>query len=123
MIKAKVKVRQNININDYLKLQGFGKGNTVQKIIDSEVIRLSDPYAPSDTTALRKSAVTETVIGSGVVEYTIYGNPDGRNSWNDTTSKFQDRPMRGSFWVKRMWEAGGREKIFLAVANWFGKRK
>jgi len=123
MIKASVKVKQNININDYLKLQGFGKGGTVQKIIDSEVIRLSDPYAPSDTTALRKSAVTETNFGSGEVNYTVYGNPDGRNTWNDDTSKFQDRPTRGPFWVKRMLDAGGREKLMLAIANWFGKKR
>ena len=122
MIKASVKVKTNINISDYIKLQGFGKGGQLQEVIDSEVIRLSDPYAPSDTTALRKSAVTETLIGSGEVNYSVYGNPDGRNSWNDTTSQFQDRPTRGPFWVKRAMEAGGWEKLQLAIANWFEKR-
>ena len=122
MIKAKVIAKTNININDYIKLQGFGKGGGVQKVIDSEVIRLSDHFAPSDTTALRKSAVTETLIGSGEVEYSVYGDENGRNTWNDTTSEFQDRPVRGPFWVKRAMEAGGWEKLQLAIANWFKKK-
>jgi len=122
MVKASVKVKLNIKPQDFIKILGFGNGGTVQKIIDNEVVRLSDPYAPSDTTALRKSAYIKTAFGSGEVTYSIYGNPDGVNTWNDTKSQFQDRPMRGPFWVKRMLEAGGREKILLAIENWFRKK-
>ena len=87
-----------------------GGGGDLQKFIDSEVVRLSDPYVPSDTATVRKSVFINTKFGNGKVIYSIYGNPDGRNTWNDETSNFQDRPMRGPFWVNRMLDAGGLEK-------------
>lgn len=121
MIKGKVKVKTNFNIQDYIKLQGFGNGGQLQKVIDSEVIRLSDPYVPSDTTAIRKSVFLNTDFGSGEVVYSIYGNPNGRNTYEDTTSRFQDAPTRGPFWVHRMLDAGGREKLMLGIKRLLGK--
>lgn len=99
----------------------FSPGGNLQKFIDMEVIRLSDPRAPSDTTALRKSPFIRTDFGSGLVIYEIYGNPNGRNTWNDTTSLFQDRPMRGPFWVERAMNSGGREKLMLAIDKFMGR--
>ena len=93
----------------------FSPGSNLQKFVDMEVIRLSDPFAPSDTTNLRKSPFIRTDFGSGLVVYEIYGDPDGRNTWNDTTSLFQDRPTRGPFWVERAMNSGGREKLLLAI--------
>ena len=98
-------------VHELMTTLGFGYGGELQKLIDSDVIRLSDPFVPSDTTALRKSAILKTEIGSGLVIYSVYGNPRGRNTYNDVTSEFQDRPKRGPFWVHRMLDAGGWEKI------------
>jgi len=94
---------------------GFGIGGGLQKLTDSDVIRLSDKFAPSDTTALRKSPMLKTDIGSGLVIYSVYGNPHGRNTYNDVTSEFQDRPTRGPFWVHRMLDAGGREDLAKGI--------
>jgi hypothetical protein len=114
MAKAAVTVKTNLQALEKLK-KSYSPGSALQKLVDSEVVRLSDPRAPSDTTALRKSAYIRTEPGSGRVIYEIYGNPEGRNTWNDETSNFQDRPMRGPFWVKRMLEAGGMEKLLSAI--------
>jgi hypothetical protein len=119
MLKTKVKIRNNIQV--YIKTMGLLPHGRVQTFYDSEVARLSDPYAPSDTTALRKSVFTNTDFGSGEIKYSIYGNKDGRNTWNDTTSKFQDAPKRGPFWVIRMFNEGGKEKLLLALKRLFGK--
>jgi hypothetical protein len=116
---TKVKVKTYIpKVNQYIKQLGLEPKGTVQKLIDSEIVKLSDPYAPSDTTALRESVFMNTDIGSGKIIYDIYGNSPGRNTWNDTTSKFQDRgsdKSRGPFWVLRMWNDGGKERVMLAV--------
>ena len=96
-------------------MKAYSPGSNLQKFVDMEVIRLSDRYAPSDTTALRKSPFIRTYFGSGQVIYEVYGRRDGRNTWNDTTSLFQDRPMRGSFWTERAMNGGGREKLLLAI--------
>ena len=121
MAKPKVKIKLP-KVQTYLKAFHLSPKDTVQKLIDSEIIRLADPYVPSDTTAIRKSVYLNTDIGSGKINYDIYGNVPGRNTWNDTTSQFQDRPMRGPFWVLRMWNDGGKEKVMLAVKRFLGKK-
>jgi len=120
MAKGAVTVKVNTEaINKFKK--SYGAGSTLQKFVDMEVVRLSDPFAPSDTTALRKSAYTRTDFGSGKVIYEIYGKPNGRNTWNDETSLFQDRPTRGPYWVKRMLESGGMEKLLSAIKAFISK--
>ena len=119
MAKGAVAVTVKTNLKVIKKLQkSLSSGSDLQMFVDMEVVRLSDPYAPSDTTALRKSAFTRTEFGSGRVTYEIYGKPDGRNTWNDETSVFQDRggiKPRGSYWVKRMLADGGREKLLREI--------
>jgi len=100
----------------------FSPGSNLQKFIDMEVIRLSDSRAPSDTTNLRKSPFIRTYFGSGQVIYEIYGNPNGRNTWNDTTSLFQDRPMRGPYWTERAMNSGGRETLLLKIDAFMKRR-
>jgi len=115
MAKNAGAVKVNTEAINKLK-KSFSPGSSLQKFVDMEVVRMSDPYAPSDTAALRKSAFTRTEFGSGMVIYEIYGKPDGRNTWNDETSLFQDRPRRGPYWVKRMLDGGGREKLLREIA-------
>jgi len=115
MAKGAVTVKINTEAIEKLR-KSFSPGSDLQKFVDMEVVRLSDPYAPSDTTALRKSAFTRTEFGSGRVTYEIYGKPDGRNTWNDETSQFQGRPTRGRYWVVRMLINGRREKLLREIA-------
>jgi len=120
MLKTRVKTK--INKQAYIKSMGLLPSGKMQTFYDNEVIRLSDPYVLSDTTTLRKSIFMNTNFGNGEVIYSIYGNKDGRNTWNDTTSRFQDAPKRGPFWVIRMFNEGGREKLLLALNRLFARR-
>lgn len=47
--------------------RGLEERGRVQRMIDSEVIRLMSPYTPRDTGALINSATRLTQIGSGLV--------------------------------------------------------
>jgi len=93
----------------------------LQRFIDMSIVRLADPYVPSDTTAIRKSVFLNTDFGSGRLIYTIYGKRNGRNSWNDTVSDFQDRPQRGPYWVIRMLISGGKNKLLKGIHNFINR--
>lgn len=73
-------------------LQEKGKA---QQFVDSEVIRLSDPKVPFDTGALKQSAITHTVIGSGIVRYVT---PYARRQYFENRGNGQ----RGKLWFERM---------------------
>ncbi|MBR2284569.1 MAG: capsid protein [Ruminococcus sp.] len=78
-----------------------------QKFIDSEVLRLSNPYVPVASHTMRKSGILGTVIGSGVVEYIApyakqqyYTNAGrGKEGLNRTIGT---KGLRGPFWFERM---------------------
>ena len=103
-------------VEDYIKKLGLLPGGAIQMFIDSEVARLADPFVPSDTTYLRKSVFELTEFGSGMVVYAIYH----RRMYEDVTSEFQDAPMRGGWWVHRMLDSGGREKIKEGIRRLLG---
>ena len=105
----------------------YSPGSNLQKFIDMEAIRITDPFVPVDTTALKKSPMVKTEFGSGQIIYEIYGNPHGRNSWNDTTSRFQGGihagGKRGSYWVQRAMNEGGRERLMLGINRFIERNK
>lgn len=78
-------------------------GGTAQKYVDSEVLRCSDKYIPLDTSALKKSGITSTVIGSGMVHWdTTYARKnyyENRGKGTDGTAK---GGLRGRLWFERM---------------------
>jgi hypothetical protein len=121
MANPKVKI-EGPKIQDYIKSLGLLPKGKVQTFIDSEIVRLADPYVPSDTTALRKSVFEKTDFGSGEVVYSVYGKADGRNTYEDTTSKFQDAPRRGAFWMHRMLNSGGREKLLMGIRRLLSRK-
>ena len=97
-----------------LQERGLAPNGAVQKFIDSEVLRLSDPYVPFDTGNLKKSGQRATEIGSGIVSYNapyaryqyygrvMAGAPPKRVT--DIPLKYQGAPMRGKLWFERMKE-------------------
>ena len=89
--------------NAVLAKRNLQKGGKVQKYIDSEVLRCSDPYVPLYTSALKKSGITSTVIGSGMVHYdTPYARKnyyENRGRGTDGTAK---GGLRGKLWFERM---------------------
>ncbi|PWJ14608.1 minor capsid protein [Ruminococcus flavefaciens] len=92
-----------------------------QKTIDSEVLRLSDPYVPFRTGMMKKSGISGTKIGSGVIEYTApyakeqyYVNRGlGKEGMN---RKKGTKGLRGPFFFERM-KADHKEEILKRVSR------
>ena len=92
-----------------------------QQYIDSEVLRLSDPYVPFDTGMLKKSGISGTVLGSGVVEYTA---PYARKQYYENSGRGKEglqasggvTGLRGKLWFERM-KADHKKEILEGVKN------
>lgn len=80
-----------------------------QKFVDSEILRLSEPYTPFQTGILKMSGTLGTVVGSGLVRYiapyaqkryytpSVIGNATGK--------------LRGFMWFERMKTDHGRKIV------------
>jgi len=101
----------DIKPKEVAESRGINEGGTVQQFIDSEVLRLCDPYVPKDTGALIDSGIINTQIGSGKVKYRT---PYARR-WYYMPADFQDAPMRGNYWFERMKAQGGKDKIIRGI--------
>lgn len=92
--------------NFKLKLNGVNpeKIHRTQVYIDSEIIKRSEPYVPMKTGSLKRSGITGTRVGTGIIKYTApYAKPQyfaGKASG-----------QRGRKWVKRMWISQGKHII------------
>jgi hypothetical protein len=80
-----------------------------QKFVDSEVLRLSEPYVPLLTGMLIKTGILGTEIGSGTVQWIA---PYARAQYymkrkNPSTTG----PLRGPHWFERGKEVWGRQVI------------
>lgn len=98
-------LRWNPNFQD----QWAGRYTTAQKYVDSQVLRLSEPYTPLRTSMLVKSGTLGTVIGSGLVQWiTPYAKAQyySRRSPGSETGA-----MRGPRWFDRMKVDRGKEII------------
>lgn len=92
--------------NFKLNLKGVSpeKIHDTQKFIDNEILRRSDPYVPFKTGSLKRSGITGTRVGTGVIKYTApYAKPQ--------YFKGKASGQRGRKWVKRMWLSQGKEII------------
>lgn len=100
-------------LTDLLRERGLEPGGAVQAFVDSEIIRLADPYVPFRTGALKDSALTNTVIGQGEI---VYATPYAKRMYYHPEYDFNGAPMRGAHWVERMWADLGDE-IIKSVAE------
>lgn len=86
----------------------FGQKKTeqfdaTQKMVDSEVIRQSDPYVPMRTSMLKKSGIIGTVIGSGVVKYVApYADKNYYRNAGSGQEGTASGGKRGKYWFERM---------------------
>lgn len=98
-----------------------------QVFVDSEVLRLCEPYIPMKTSMLIKSGILGTVVGSGLVQwiapyakFQYYGKvmigETSRSAYamkgekKVVTNKnlvYHGGGIRGSFWFRRMKEVHG----------------
>ena len=93
-----IKFRLN-SFKKILSRRGLEKKGTVQKHIDSETLRYSDPYVPINTGLLRQSGTDYTDIGSGEVVYnTLYARPQ----YYKTSESRPYSPLAGAKWFERM---------------------
>lgn len=82
-----------------------GNFTKVQKYVDSEVLRLSDPYVPMQTSMLKKSGILGTVVGSGEIKYIA---PYTRKNYYKNAGKGRQGlqrgggGLRGKQWFERM---------------------
>ena len=128
------------NLQTILALRGMEAGGRVQQYIDSEVLRLSDPYLPFQSGGLKQAGIRGTNIGSGFV---VWNNPYARflyygkvmvgpsgSPWakhgekkhlTDKKLTYQGAAKRGSYWFERM-KAAHRKEILKGAARIAGGR-
>lgn len=109
-----------------LGARGLLKGGIVQKYVDSETLRLSDPYTPMQDHMLINSGALGTDIGSGQViwnspyaRYLYYGKLMVGRAPKTLTEKdltFHGAPKRGAFWFERM-KADHKPEILKGAAK------
>ena len=76
--------------------------NKAQMFVDSEVLRLCEPYTPLLTGMLIKSATLGTEVGSGKVKWIApYSR---RQYYSKRKPGSQTGPQRGPYWFRRMKE-------------------
>ena len=96
------------NTNFVPKWQGYY--TSAQKFVDSEVLRLSEPFIPLLTSMLIKSGILGTDVGSGTVKwiapYAKWQYYRGRRPGASQTG-----PLRGRFWFERMKQIHGKTII------------
>ncbi len=67
--------------------------------LDAEVLKLSEPYTPLLTGALRNSSTLNTTIGSGLI---VWRTPYARRRYYDTKIGSPRGSKRGGYWFARM---------------------
>lgn len=94
------------------------KYSRAQKFVDSEVLRLCEPYTPLRTGVLIKSGILGTEIGSGFVQwiapYALEQYYGGRNPGESSTG-----PRRGYMWFERM-KVDHKDKIIKGAKKLMG---
>ena len=111
--------RIECDVQKIIDSHGLGEGGEIHKYIDSEVLRLCEPYVPWGEGDLNDSGTLNTVIGSGKV---VYDTPYARR-WHYEPAEFQGAPKRGNYWFDRMCAEGGAEAILrgcVAIAKKMG---
>ena len=89
-----------------------GRYNAAQMYVDSEVLRLSDPYVPFQSGMLKLSGQLGTEVGSGLVvynapyaKYLYYGYVMAGRAPKQLTDRlisYHGAPKRGKLWFERM---------------------
>lgn len=105
----------NFKLHECINALGIEERGRVQQCVTNEVINLSEGYVPFDVAGkyenpgrLKDSVHIEN--GTDVV----WNAPYARR-WYYENANFQGAPMRGTYWVPRMLQDGGMDKIRQAV--------
>lgn len=90
-----------------------------QIFVDSEVLRLSEPFTPLQTGLLVKSGTLGTDIGSGTVSWIA---PYAKRQYYKSKTRSETGNLRGGFWFDRMKAVHG-EKLIADAKKAFRKNK
>lgn len=105
----------HFNVDDCIKQLGFDK---VQPFLTNSILMHSEPYMPFDTGALVNSGhienETDVVWKTPYARRWYYANEGGGA---DRGVNFQGAPIRGAYWVDRMLNNGGMEKIESGIRS------
>ena len=104
----------SVDIEAAMRRLNLEERGRVQQVIDSEVLRLNDPYVPKDTGELIRSGIANTQIGSGEV---IYQTPYARRQYY---IPMNHDGKRCAYWFEQMKNEGGKEKILNAARRAVG---
>lgn len=125
-IKAKLEWNPNFGAE---KTQQFSRA---QKYVDSEVLRMSDPYVPMQSGALKLSGTLATDIGSGEVNWNTpyarcqyYGKlmvGSAPKTLTNTNLQYHGGGKRGAKWFERM-KVDHKKDIVAGAARIAGGRK
>lgn len=105
-----------VTMDDLSKIvakRGLETRGRVQQFIDSEVLRVTDPYVPMDTSTLKGSGTRHTKVGSGEVRYMT---PYAKKMYYNPQFNFQGAPMRGGMWFERS-KADNKDTILRGAAK------
>jgi hypothetical protein len=104
MSDDRVKVKLEIlPENLLLAKRSLNKGGKAQIFVDSEVLRCCDSYVPFRTGMLKRSGITATVKGSGMVRYnTPYARLNYYSNKGNGREGMNKGGKRGRLWFERM---------------------
>lgn len=107
------KLRLNIDPADKILLKrSLNKNGAGQKFFTHEVRRLSDPYVPFLSGALKNTATEEP-------SRIIYNTPYARRQYYEN----KGTGLRGAHWTERMWADRGKEIVQTTAKYCGGKAK
>lgn len=101
----------NINYGKILKAHGLGSDNRARIFLANEVARLSDPYVPMRSAALKN---TRVIAPDG--RKITYIQPYSKVQYRGLTAsgrpfRYNGAPMRGREWDKRMMADHGQDVV------------
>jgi hypothetical protein len=111
--RGKIVVTENgkaeLTFNPNFRSKWQGNYTAAQKFVDSEILRLSEPYVPLLTGTLIASGILGTKIGSGEVSWIApYAR---RQYYSPRKAGSATGPQRGPYWFARMKAVSGKAII------------
>ena len=106
---GKAQLRFKLEWKQDFKAKWQGRYSSAQAYVDSEILRLSEPFTPLRTGMLIKSGTLGTDIGSGEVAWIA---PYSRRQYYSARAPGSETgPLRGPYWFNRMKAVHGQRII------------
>lgn len=106
-----VRIKTNVNYKKILKERGLGSDNRARLFLANEVARLSDPYVPMRTGALKNTRIVAS-DGRDITYPQNYADVRYRAARGSRKPpRYNGAPMRGPEWDKRMMADRGKDVV------------